>query len=246
MSNADLRTALLSVATEMFRDQADADYITARACYRMGLREQFLWASLQACEKYLKGILLFNEKSALYDPVKYDPSKPRKNRVFGHDARWLFDVVKRDIPDLLLDKAPTWLLDFLQYLTTFGDNRYLTKRTYAVGDELRLLDEAVWILRRLCQNFDWTPDKTNLRPLVIARATNPAARANPALGRPLGAIDGFLEKVLKAPPNNPARKTLVWQNMFFANRQRRQVSYRQFSSSANPPHTREWFANNQR
>ncbi len=49
-----LRIALLTLATEIFREQADQDYVVARACYRMNLREQFLWASLQACEKFLK------------------------------------------------------------------------------------------------------------------------------------------------------------------------------------------------
>src|SRR4029077_20656965 len=75
-----LRIALLTLATEIFREQADQDYVVARACYRMNLREQFLWASLQACEKFLKAILLFNEKSARFDPALYKPkSRGTKN-----------------------------------------------------------------------------------------------------------------------------------------------------------------------
>jgi HEPN domain-containing protein len=70
-----LTIALFTLATEVFREQADKDYIVARSCYRMNLREQFLWASLQACEKYLKGILLFNERSARHDPALYDRSR---------------------------------------------------------------------------------------------------------------------------------------------------------------------------
>jgi hypothetical protein len=243
MSGITLRTALLTFATEVFREQADQDYVVARACYRMRLREQFLWGSLQACEKYLKAILLFNEKSSRYDTAKYKATKPRKNKEFGHNATWLFEVVVRDVPDLLLGQAPAWLADFLKYLTQFGDNRYLSKSTYTIGDELRRLDEAVWILRRVCQNFDWTPNKQNLRPKLIAAAMHPSIRKNPALYRPFGAIDGFLEKKLKAPENDAARKALTWKNMFFGNRQRHSLNYRLLSSSANPPQTRDWFLN---
>src|SRR5436190_23809187 len=109
-----LRDALFALATEVFQKQADKDYIVARSCYRMNLREQFLWASLQACEKYLKGTLLFNGQSARYDPVTYD-SKKNRNEEFGHNLSLLFKVVCT-IGDLPLDK-PDWLPDFLEYLT---------------------------------------------------------------------------------------------------------------------------------
>src|SRR5438552_9358051 len=114
-----LRIELFTLATEVFREQADKDYIVARSCYRMNLREQFLWESLQACEKYLKGTLLCNKLSARYDPATYDPNKKR-NKEFGHDLTRLF-AVARTIGDLPLDK-PDWLPDFLKYLTTFGNN----------------------------------------------------------------------------------------------------------------------------
>jgi hypothetical protein len=237
-----LRIALFTLATEVFREQADKDYIVARSSYRMNLREQFLWASLQACEKYLKGILLFNERSARYDPASYDPIKKR-NKEFGHDSTRLF-AAARTIADLPLDK-PDWLPDFLKYLAAFGNNRYLSKATYATGDELRRLDEAVWVLRRACQNFDWTANVNgspkNLRPALVAQSNRPEHRKTPALYRPFGAIGGYLEKILKASNSDPARQALVWKNMFFGNRQRHRVTYTQFSSSENPPQTREWF-----
>jgi hypothetical protein len=235
-----LKIALLTLATQSFREQADQDYVAARACYRMNLREQFLWASLQACEKFLKAILLFNEKSARFDPVLYDPNKER-NKEFGHDAAWLLRVVNREIPDLRLNK-PGWLPNFLNYLTEFGDNRYLSKASYATGKELRYLDEAVWLLRRVCQNFDWSPQGRNLRSDLIAAAMRSEHRKNPALYHPFGAIDGLIEKKLKATKNDPARQALVWNNMFFGQRQRHAVSYTQYSSSANPPQTRDWFS----
>ena len=239
-----LKTALHTIAQEVLREQADQDYISARANYRMDQREQFLWASLQACEKYLKAVLLFNERSARYDGPLPSPGQKGKNE-FGHDLVRLFKAV-RMITDLPLDK-PDWLPQFSDYLTRFGNNRYLTKATYAVGDELRLLDEAVWTLRRFCQSFDWSPPEKdgspgkNLRPQLIAHVANPARRENPALDRPLGAIDGHLEKVLKRTRNDAARAALVWKNLFYAKRQRHTLLCVQHSSSANPPHTRDWF-----
>jgi HEPN domain-containing protein len=237
-----LRIALFTLASEVFREQADKDYIVARSCYRMNLREQFLWSSLQACEKYLKGILLFNERSARYDPASYNPLKTH-NKEFGHDLTRLFTVVLT-IADLPLSK-PDWLPRFLKYLTAFGNNRYLSKATYATGDELRRLDEAVWVLRRACQNFDWTPNVNgspkNLRPVLLAQSSRQENRKTPALYRPFGA-GGYLEKTLKASKSDSARQALVWKNMFLGNRQRHRVSYTQFSSSENPPQTREWFS----
>src|SRR6266571_4943728 len=47
-------------AVRCFRDIADGDYIAARMACRAALVMQFLWASQQAIEKYLKGILLLN------------------------------------------------------------------------------------------------------------------------------------------------------------------------------------------
>ena len=45
---------LNSWAFRSFRDIADGDYIAARMAYRAQLPVQFLWASQQAIEKYLK------------------------------------------------------------------------------------------------------------------------------------------------------------------------------------------------
>jgi hypothetical protein len=36
----DVEIALFTLANEVFREQADKDYIAARSCYRMNLREQ--------------------------------------------------------------------------------------------------------------------------------------------------------------------------------------------------------------
>lgn len=51
---------LNNFATRSFRDVADQDYVLARIAYRSELYAQFLWSGLQAIEKYLKAILLYN------------------------------------------------------------------------------------------------------------------------------------------------------------------------------------------
>ncbi|MCA1796649.1 MAG: HEPN domain-containing protein [Geobacteraceae bacterium] len=58
------RILINDFATRSFRDVADQDYIAARLSYRHGLYPQFHWQSLQALEKYLKAILLYNREQA--------------------------------------------------------------------------------------------------------------------------------------------------------------------------------------
>jgi hypothetical protein len=62
----EMQVILNTFASDVFRKQADYDYIAARANYRMRLRQQFLWSAHQAVEKYLKATLLFNGKSARF------------------------------------------------------------------------------------------------------------------------------------------------------------------------------------
>ena len=58
------RALVIDFIDRSFRDVADTDYVCARVCHRLDLKQQFLWASLQAIEKYLKAILLYNHRSA--------------------------------------------------------------------------------------------------------------------------------------------------------------------------------------
>ena len=59
-----LDVLLYDFAVRSFRDVADGDYIAARLASRAALVTQFLWASQQAVEKYLKCILLMNRVPA--------------------------------------------------------------------------------------------------------------------------------------------------------------------------------------
>ena len=113
---------LNTLATDVFRKQADYDYIAARANYRMCLRQQFLWSAHQAVEKYLKAILLFNGKSARF----YTPTGSTKKNEFGHklDALLLetrsillfkIEIDSEDEPVPFLPFSPRWCKQIPQH-----------------------------------------------------------------------------------------------------------------------------------
>ncbi|MFG6458115.1 HEPN domain-containing protein [Roseateles sp. BYS96W] len=64
VSNNDVNRRLNDFARRSFLNIADKDYIAARMAVRAELMPQFLWASQQAIEKYLKFILLVNRIEA--------------------------------------------------------------------------------------------------------------------------------------------------------------------------------------
>ena len=144
----ELQLALNTWAKEAFRDQGDRDYVSARLVYRLKFREQFLWSGLQAIEKYLKGILLFNGRSSRY---RHWPNTG--GREFGHDLVALFQTVK-SISEIQVT-CPRGVTIFVKYLDHFGMNRYFDRSTYTIGNELMELDRAVWHIRRYCQYLHW-------------------------------------------------------------------------------------------
>lgn len=120
-------------AVRSFRDVADADYIAARMACRAALTIQYLWASQQAVEKYLKCILLLNRIPA--KDVRHDL------------AQALRKVEKSGRVDLSLTKDTR---EFVERLNEFGPYRYFEVSNVGFGAELVTLDRAVWELRRYC------------------------------------------------------------------------------------------------
>jgi hypothetical protein len=80
-----------SWAIRSFRDVADADYISARLACRAQLPVQFLWASQQTLEKYLKCILFLHHIEA---------------RKVKHDIRLALKLVEESGLDLDLNDIP--------------------------------------------------------------------------------------------------------------------------------------------
>lgn len=230
----ELQIVLNTYAKDIFRNQADCDYIAARANFRMQLRQQFLWSSQQCIEKYLKAILLFNGRSARYVDDKL------KRKEYSHDIALLIKGVEC-IKDLKLD-LPERNRNFLDYLAVQGVNRYLVVPSYNTMGVLEDLDSTVWHIRRYCQYMADRPlgqsfPTPGLREASIAAALNDFYKKAPYKFR---LQDGYLEKVLKKPKEDPARKALVWANFFYGKVKKSRVIYRAFSSSEIPPSERGW------
>jgi hypothetical protein len=239
----DLQVVLNTFATDVFRRQADYDYISARMNYRMQLRQQFLWSSQQALEKYLKAILLYNGKSARYCPNERHFSKgERKRNEYGHNLV----LLNKEVAGIryLRYELPEWASSFLEYLTELGGfNRYLSQTSYNLPNAMHKLDEAVWNIRRYCQ---YIPDRgigykshvPGLRSAFVDRINSPTYRVRPVSFK---LSNGELEKILNRDQKDPARKALVWANLFYGKKNRRMVSFSSMSSSEIPPQHRDWF-----
>ncbi len=230
---------VLNVFADTLRAQADADYITSRAAWRMQLREQFLWSALQAIEKQLKAILLFNGRSARWESLP-PPTNRNRGYEYGHNLTRLLAAV-RDTDRLIL-KFPSWIDDFVSAIDNFGENRYLTKSTYSLPEWLLRLDETIWSIRRYAQSFNLhvtiaENSSKDLFPMQLEAVNNPLHRESPSQYKP---FNGFLEAVLSRSPQDQARKSLVWNNQFYGSRIRRKLSYQAWTSSTTPPQERDW------
>lgn len=124
---------LNNFAIRSFRDIADGDYIAARLACRSALVVQYLWASQQAIEKYLKCILLLHRIPA---------------KKMRHDLGAGLNAIKGSGKLALNLVRPTQ--DFIAYLDRYGRFRYLEISNLAFGHDLVRLDRAVWELRRFC------------------------------------------------------------------------------------------------
>ena len=133
MSLVKDETLINDFAVRSFRDVADADYIAARMACRAALVSQFLWASQQTVEKYLKCILLFNRIPA--------------PRVF-HDLDKALTKIKES-GQVTLDLTPG-TKKFIETLDRYGQFRYFEISNIGFGVDLITLDRAVWELRRYC------------------------------------------------------------------------------------------------
>jgi HEPN domain-containing protein len=219
--NSMQRAHYLSFVTRSFRDVADRDYIAARILYRYNLGPQFLWSAMQAVEKYLKGILLYNDKSTI---------------SLGHDlvkARHSLSTI-RDVPIRL----PNDVNNFISYLNNQGNNRYLEKPAYTIGEELLMLDRTVWHVRKYCEWLKGQsspgPDgkRINLFPLNLKRLRS----LDENQANSFRIFGGVLEKVLEKR-DSELRKYLVWKNFYYGKYKKKYIKhFKAYSWSENPSH----------
>lgn len=204
-------------ATRSFRDTADGDYIAARLAYRAQLIPQFLWASLQAVEKYLKCVLVLNRVRA-----------PK-----GHDLAEILKVFEKNKKfELRLSEATR---KFLLYLDTYGRHRYYETPYYTKGHEIISLDRAVWEIRRYARAMDYcikTTDGTEVNLLKHEIAANEAAEKHPP--HHFTIIGGRLESII-AKREHPGREPLLWQNAFFGRKPRKFITLPNRMEAGNSP-----------
>ncbi|MDD5277427.1 MAG: HEPN domain-containing protein [Methylovulum sp.] len=182
--------ALIDYATRSFRDTADQDYISARMSYRAGLIEPFLWSGLHAIEKYLKAILLFNEK---------------KSKKCGHNIEKLLHRVK-EIEGLDL-RLPESVESFIRYLNRFGENRYFEGGVLLDSHALDNLDETVWYIRRYCfyiKEFESDYYRNARRIPPLEQEQHPKRQ---------NLSGGVLEEIIKN--ESAAYDYLIWENFFY-------------------------------
>jgi hypothetical protein len=200
-----------------FRDIADQDYIASRIHYRYHLGHQFFWSALQALEKYLKAILLYNHRPAT---------------KLGHNIVEAFERV-RSIPDIPFT-FPSRMDEFLRHLNEEGPNRYFEYTAAATGEELLHLDRTVWYVRRYCQYLrGFLPSKhgqIDRFPIEVARIQQQSEDK----AHKVRIWGGFLEQVLDRGPEE-LRAHLSWKNFYYGRRRKKVIKeYTLHSWSANP------------
>lgn len=216
----DERVALNSCARYSFRDQADKDYIAARAVYRLDCTQQFLWLSEQAIEKYLKAILLFNFVDT---------------REVNHNLEKGLQKVQ-NIPDLPIS-LPRESEDFIGHLNRVGKNRYMIHPSMQPGNALHQLDRAVWHIRKWCFFMRGLSTKGHdgkrisffaafLHDLRLQYLEEYPHRYRITFGH--------LEKVVKE--KLPGYNELIWKNFYYGKRAKRKFRFEYRSHFQNPSH----------
>jgi hypothetical protein len=190
----------------------------ARIAYRKEFDQQLRWSSLQALEKYFKAILLYNRVSA---------------KGVGHNlVRAVYRL--KSIPDLEFGFPSSEAEEFVEYLSEYGEDRYLSHPTHLKDDALSTLDKTVWSVRRYCffmrQVISKDGGEVDLFEENKRKALHPYYEKNPHKFR---ITDGQLENILKN--RKPAYHDLVWKNFYFGRTKKRKVRNFRFRMSFEKP-----------
>ena len=201
--------------TQSFRDQADRDYIAARLACRHELFPQFLWASHQAIEKYLKAILLYNRIKATQ---------------VGHDLAHALSLTQSLPFEIELSKRSR---KFIDHLAEVGEFRYIDVPFHVYGHILVDLDLAVWEVRRYCQVLEvfgkqLPPEEQKL--LEDAWSDLALSESRPRYKFRLHG--GLLEKIV-TDRKHPSHSALLWHNPCFGIRKRATVKVKNHLNAQN-------------
>jgi HEPN domain-containing protein len=218
-----------SLITELFVRTADENYITARWCAINRLNTDFLWLAVHALEKYLKAVLLFNGHSS---------------QGYSHDIVKLYAAVQAIagplLPARLVQPADLDIHHwsertpeaFMQHLLDNGnaDNRYLIYGYATRSQDLHMLDQMVFAIRRLICPLDERvfPDRQAGAPTLTHRdwlTRQPEHRSS--LFMPL-------DSLISAKEDSPARQAALNLNVLFAPDDFQHTPLRSGSAAMNP------------
>jgi hypothetical protein len=197
----------------MFLHTADENYIAARWCFMQNLHTDFFWLGTHALEKYMKAVLLFNDRSV---------------KMYGHDVLGLYGEVRSLAADLLpvtltqptglegINWSDRTLLEFVDHLHRNGnpDNRYLTYGYSARSQDLHMLDATVYAIRRLICFLD-EPLQLMGRPRSLP---DPPSYRHFLANQPEYTPVHFmpLDKLISESLDGPLRFAALNQNLSFA------------------------------
>lgn len=173
MTPPDISDWRYRFAGEMFLDTADQNYIGARTAYFDHRYLDFWWSTLHAVEKYLKAILLMNDRPALkgaHDLVKL------LEYVQGLDGRLTPPPFVRPIVEGLKEWPTIDVGSFIERLVEFGnaDNRYDINGFMVSPQDLFMADQVVYWARRHARPLDVDPDTKLPRDWVEWLKSNPS------------------------------------------------------------------------
>jgi hypothetical protein len=215
-----------SLIQRMFVDTSDQNYVVARWAFLNQFALDFCWLAAHALEKYLKAILLFNDRSA---------------RGYSHNIVHLYEQVVSFAPSIDLGelKRPSAVPGFryregelarafVQRMAKLGDpnNRYLTYGYSLWGDEMFKLDQMVWQIRRHCRPLNQTVSD-GTREIQIDWAEHLKKSPHQFI------TSGVIERLMEQDQPSDARAALLEQNLAFNPAPMENVSW--YSSVYNPP-----------
>jgi hypothetical protein len=202
-----------SIVDDLFVRTADENYIVARWASAQRLNVDFFWMAVHALEKYMKAILLINGCSS---------------KGLGHNIVDIYSKVHQIASDMFPSdlikpadlKLPFWrtrtVVQFLQHLHDNGNahNRYLIFGTVRGPEDIHMLDEAVFRIRRLIRPLDERVFLDDGDPETPTFTHRQALKDGPRFG--YGSLHMPLDKVISSSDESPLRRAALNLNMAFA------------------------------
>jgi len=218
ISNEEKISIKNAFAQQSFRDVADYDYIAARTLYKNQCFDQFLYFTQQCIEKYLKAILLFNDKKHISSSHNLEPIMQKVLEIKG----------------IILDKDTK---EFINDINGLDNVRYLSCPFWADGEILLKLDKAVFDLRIFCKNKTLLPSVNN------SKNKNKLGKYYQKSGKVI--FSGELERILenKSDKYKKLRENLIWKNFRYGKYIKKKFSFSNRKWGKNPiffQSTKEW------